>query len=1128
MGVLSPDERALYFVSDADGTLDIMRQSPIQSGPTSVSAGFGDAAWPELSPRGDYIAYISFERDATGDVCIRGVGERAGEDERCWPQTGSAELVVLWWDASSLAVLSRQSLHGDYQLVLQPIAEGEPPRPLLARNMVGLALSPDRRWLAYVPLDKTTREVGITFSQRTAVGIGLQRFEPPAARREKVATARATAEPPLLYVPRLPGVTGSVTFSAGGEHLLFTQFLNDTNRDGIIDGDDNAVVFRVPFHAAAREPIAASLEPEQLTSGRWDCHYPAPASRALIVSCSHGGSLDVYSLPLDGAVPPVWDDARVAGEIAVARDLWTKLLLYSRRLGLAKDDGARQRLVREMMALHLELGEYESAIHYAEQRLVGTEGERWGHIIAELARHRREDLALVRGQTSSAYVERESARARALSDGLASAPAPLAALGRLVISEIEDDIGEKSAALATFRQIDLAHMDEPLLAPLVARRAERLYRLRADRASLLDVYQTLAHLPALSVAERLEQAQRFTHELARGRTREARGEALRAARATAPDTSELALLLDVERALLRLDDATEEPVRAELFELYEDNRDPDRRRALVLSTLRAAARAGSEMLQYQFVNSWASSLERSAPERKNGEKLYELIVLDRGYGEGRKAALDESRGYFYAAALATDSLEAHIGFIEASMNGGLADAPRALDRAYAKRFADDPDNPVYAFVRAYRLARELPRETDAASHEQHATEVVELLAEVDDQLPKQSQVHQLWGFALHQRARRTGSAEAAADANRHYELALDLAQDDERLTATLLHRLGLLNAAIGNHGAALRHFEERDQLPHIRPLEELGLRLATAASARHMGDGELAKTQMLAASELLAAQPSLSRFEPLVLDRLALSLSVAGDTDGARARYAALDAVLGRPPGTRPVNQLKAKVGLAASSVESDPRRTLQVLDEADRLLEAHDDLYPEPEVVWRRPLVGDYDYTPLQYRALIAGLRSRAALATGDEPGALGAMRQRVALLEERLEDTGADEDRTELALAHRELARIEQRSSNPTAAARALERALELSDEFDTNTGSEVTEVGLLLRRNYAELYLYGNVQRDTLRRDVRAELWQGYEKICKYRSPRWSRQRFLFKTYLAEVELEQPVELERGARQ
>jgi len=196
---------------------------------------------------------------------------------------------------------------------------------------------------------------------------------------------------------------------------------------------------------------------------------------------------------------------------------------------------------------------------------------------------------------------------------------------------------------------------------------------------------------------------------------------------------------------------------------------------------------------------------------------------------------------------------------------------------------------------------------DAARHEENAARAIELLMKVDDELPRQSQVHQLWGFVLHQRARRTGSSEAGADANRHYELALDLAQDDERLTAALLHRIGLLQAELGNHGVALRYLEQRDELPHVRPLEELGLRLTTAWSARQMGDGALAKVQMLAAADLLASQPSLRRFEPLVIDRLALSLTTAGELEAARDRYAALDALFARPPGATPLNQLKAK-----------------------------------------------------------------------------------------------------------------------------------------------------------------------------------------------------------------------------
>ncbi len=288
MGVLGADQRALYFVSDQSGTLDIMVQSPVQSAPVTLSGGLGDAAWPQISPDGQFIAYLSFENDSTGDVCIRSISEREIGEPRCLTNADSAELMVLWWDSASLAVLSRSGLHGDFALLRMPI-DGTPASPILSRNMVGVAISPDRRWAAYIPVDRATPDVGINFAQRAAVGVGLSRLGDDAA--------------PTLYVPRLPGVTGSVAFSPAGTELEFTQFLNDTNRDGTIDGDDNAVIFRVPFRSDQATPISDADEPEQLTSARWDCHYPAPARDQLIVSCSHEGSLDVYSLSLDGAVP---------------------------------------------------------------------------------------------------------------------------------------------------------------------------------------------------------------------------------------------------------------------------------------------------------------------------------------------------------------------------------------------------------------------------------------------------------------------------------------------------------------------------------------------------------------------------------------------------------------------------------------------------------------------------------------------------------------------------------------------------------------------------------------------------------------------------------------------------------
>jgi WD40 repeat protein len=1143
MGVLSPDETALYFVSDASGTLDINVQAPLQTGPVALSNGLGDAAWPQISPDGKHIAYVSFENDATGDVCIRALSKPEGEEatgaavqaleEKCLTNSESAELQVLWWDTGSLGVLSRRGLHGNFELERVPI-DGSPPTTLLARNMVGLAVSPDRRWLAYIPLNKGADDVGVTFSQRVALGMRLQRLGDAAA--------------PLEYLPRLPGVTGYVAFSQGGDFLDFTQFLNDTNSDGVIDGDDNAVIFRVPFHTGQATPILAGDEPEQLTSARWDCHYPAPMQSRLIASCSHEGSLDIYSLPLEGAVPLEWDDARLSGEIAFARDLRTGLLLSARRLELATTQSAKEAIVREMMGVHLELGEYESTIYYAENRLSKPEAARWGHVIAELARHRRADLALIRGETSEAYIQSERARATALRQLLAGtpgqpsapnhAPASVAAgdapastgapasvsptsvaqLAQLVIGEIEDDIGDKAAALRSFRELPLQELADPLLVPLVAARAERLYRVRGDRQSLLEVYQMLASLPLLDVAHRLEYAQRFVQELNRGRPSAARAQAIEEWRAKLPEESELALLLDVEQALLPLNDENQEAVRTRIFELYKQNEDVDRRRALVLTTLRAAALAGNEYLQYQFVNSWASSLRMNHPERKNGEALYRDIVLDRAYGEGRQGQVGESRGYFYGATLSSESLEAHVGFIEARFTENPTTAEAELDQVYEKRFAREPDSPVYAFVKAYRLARGLPREQDADRHDKAVSQVIAYLSGIVDVLPQEPQLHQLWGFALHQRALRRGSREAAVAANRQYLLALDLARGDERLTASLLHRLGLLQASLGNYGSALGYLLRRDEMPHIRPLEELGLRVGIAQSAWHRSDAVLAKQQMLKAAALIEATPSLGAYRPLVIDRLALSLAAAGEAPAAQSRYAELGALLERDPQATPINRLKAKVGLAASALDNGQLQpAIDALSQADAILTQNIELDPESTLGRRASLVGGFRYTHLQYQALVAGLRAGAEQAKGDDPAALEATRRRADLLEKRLGNTGADEDRLELAQACQHLAALHYRLKQLPEATRAVERGLALSAEFNESTGSEVNDAELALIQAYAELHLYGGVRLSALQRDLGGELRRVYRVICKYRNPRWVRQRFLFKIYLTELKLE-----------
>ena len=240
------------LVSDANGTRrDGAR--PVQTAPVPLSRGLGDASDPSSRRWKAHRVRLAGAR-CHGDACVRPVGEGK---ETCLTDGSTAELQVMWWDDTSLGVLSRRGLHGDYALIRVSLA-GKKSETLLARNMVGLARSPDRAWLAYIPVDKATEDIGVTFSQRTGRGIALQKL--------------GDARPPLSYAPRLPGVTGSVAFSVEGDFLYFAQFLNDTNKDAAVDGDDNAVIFSCPSARAMRSPRA---EPSPSSSQRaLDCHYP--------------------------------------------------------------------------------------------------------------------------------------------------------------------------------------------------------------------------------------------------------------------------------------------------------------------------------------------------------------------------------------------------------------------------------------------------------------------------------------------------------------------------------------------------------------------------------------------------------------------------------------------------------------------------------------------------------------------------------------------------------------------------------------------------------------------------------------------------------------------------------------
>jgi Tol biopolymer transport system component len=1053
LGALSPDRSLLYFVSDEESTTRVYVQDVARGIPRLLFEEMADVTWPRPSPDGKRLLYISYRTDAAGDLCVRDLP--AGE-RRCLTDEKSAELQAVWLpDGKNIAVLTRGSLHGD--LELREVSPAGGLGATLARgNLSSPSFSPDGRWLAYIPIERGSRDIGPSFLARAGDAIDFVRLDGKAG-----AAQRAVVD--------LPGTSAFPGFSADGKWLYFTQFLNDTNLDGTIDGNDNGVLFRVEFTDGRLGP------PDQLTSARWNCQYPIPAADRLVATCLQHGSLDVFTIPLDGGVPPEWSLARLDDELSASTDRWERLLLLSHR-------GNSPAVLEEMIRLHLELGELESALFYAH-RLEKSDATT-GLVLVELCGHRKADAALSLGMLSSAFVR----DARSRLDRLAQVRHPLAAVVR---SEILDTLGDETAARAALDGVDVA---DPLVASLYADRLLDLYR---GEPRYFDLYRPLAERD-------LGHAQAFVRELARGA-----GPAERARRADEwlkrvdPD-SDLAFLLALERALADLTPETQEPVRARVFDIYRRNKELERRKALVGATVRGAVAADNEYLLYQFADTWVSFVPRERAERRYAEALFRDAVLERAYVEEARQKIGDARGRFFGVTLQTESLEAHAGFIEM----------RLLEKIDpAKDYAKDPDGVPARYARAYLLAQGLLARRDPVRREGASAQAIAELQAIAAHAPQRAEVHLLWAYIAHVRWLLGGDRLAAVEANAHYLMALDLARESPRHRATILEGVARLQSSVGNYAIALGFLEERHKLPFPGELPRFAHGLALARARYHLADAAGAAAMV---DELLSANDAaLARFRPIALDRSALYHLEAGDAAVAAERYAALWPLVEKdtaPDARR--NRVTTQLGWAAATLAAKRAgEALAHISAAEKLLGAGPPAPRDGPYGRERPPGG---LVPGDYVMLLEGLRAQASLLAGNLPEAAVALGRRRDALAARLGKDDLDEDRVELALAEAQLALVAHRRREDDQALLHLGAARAYWDEWSARTGTPIDDLGLAIVAGYADLHLSAGVPLERFGFNLPERLAAAYARLSQLRNPAWEPMRARYELYLTLLSL------------
>ncbi|MGZ6143158.1 MAG: hypothetical protein ACXWLM_07455, partial [Myxococcales bacterium] len=1050
-----------FYVDNEAGPLEIKSLEPSSGAAGLLLDDAADATSPRPSRDGRRLLYISHQTDASGQLCVREFDEQGRPGERrCLSGEDEAVAQAEWFpDGQSIAALVRPRLAGDYAMVRYPLSGGRQPLLEGTANLGRPSISPDGKWLAYVPLKRVSAQVAASFAAEAARELALQRLDKPGEAPAKISFD-------------LPGASAFLSFSADGRFLYFTQFLNDTNVDGVIDGNDNGVVFRAAFDG---ERVDAA-HPQQLTSAEWNCQYPAPAADRFITTCLFEGSLHVYSLPLEGAVPVQWSRERIDDQLTASRGRWESLLLLAHRIAVEPADDHPRTSLR-MIELHLALGELESAEFYARQlaRIApASKAAALSPLLLELIGHRRADAGLSRGELSEQFIAGARERLQRLAPFEASADPSVAALVRLVESEVHDALGEQPEAVKALSAVALEKVPEPLVLHLAAARAAAADRDLGSREPLLAVYRKLAVHSALDERERLDFADRYVGWLLRGKTAAEVGPLLDAEHDE--PGGELGFRLDLERRLQGLTPQTQDEVRGRVFELYKANKSFDRRRALVDITVRRAARQDDDFLLYQFADTWVSYVKPEQAERRPAEDLYRQVVMERAYIERAAGKIGDARGHFYGVTLQTDSLEAHVGFIEQRFLEGHSEAD--VLKEYQQRFK--PDDPTLQFAQAWLLARAPQLDFDQAQS---------FLKSAARTLWARFELQQLWGFVAHRRFLEARDPRAAEEASSHYRLALDLAGPDPRARAALLDDVAFLQARAGNHAIAIGFFDERDRLPFIDPLAELHHRVEKARSLFHLERRNEALDEIGKARKLIEVHPELSRFLPLVIDRSALYHLDAGRFAEAHALY---DELLPSLQGPR--NPFAARLGRAAASIGAGkPAEALADLDAAEPLIAAQKE--------------------QASYRILVAGLRAQAHASAGDLAGAIAAESARRDLLGARYEKAKLDEDALDLALSEAQLADWSWRTRDAAAAATHLEAAFARADQWAQSTGTPVFPLGLGLLDAAARMHFEGLQSRV----DLAARLQAAQDRLSRLRNPDWAAARDRITTWLTRLELE-----------
>jgi len=687
----------------------------------------------------------------------------------------------------------------------------------------------------------------------------------------------------------LSGITGFMAFSRDGRYLYFNHYLNDTNMDQVIDGNDHSVAFRVPFQRwlDAKQPYF----PEQLTSVSNNCKFPSLSDKYLYLTCAFEGSLDVYRLPLTGAVPPKWSAKQLWEAHLSAREYEDRLLVLNTLRYRFKVRGIS--MLERLLSDHLQLGELAAASYYLTQIKQYYRGNKakkpaiFYDLLQQYLQVRSSKQRVPVGMITAKFQNLVEQQRQKLRAGQAWPQ-----LLTLIDAYLDYELDQNSKALAKLKSIPEDGPMFPLQRFIMFDLYHKLYAGKTGK--LLPHYQALINASNLSREVKLYYGFHYLKSLQLYQTDVSRRIKTIESRAAAITDSGVAQLFAVEVLAIKLaggNKLTSDPAQRKHFTALTALLNKNRANPLVRKAMHTRAiQILGEAEQFQFMEllsrNWLVTTQISEMEFVNVAEQYAVITMDKAYGMLAAKQLANAYGTFYSAIQQTNDLEAHYQFVTM---GGKAELHQRIDqqRAYQSLIKRGILGQNKNYVDALRL---LIKATATEKTDLKALDKALLLLDAMQVKGLNPSMRDLMiGYIYHLKM-RAGRHHYIYDKNffqkahHHYMLALDLGKDNSRISASVWENLAWLHYEARNYGLSADFFQQRINMPFTGAADEIRLRWWFARSLffnnAPTDAWQQAQTVLrLARENRLPEQP--------YLEKTAFYAMQAGKFEHASANYAA-------------------------------------------------------------------------------------------------------------------------------------------------------------------------------------------------------------------------------------------------